>query len=77
MADNQAAHAAAQAEYQRWSTASDTGRPAASSNWVCRVSDDGAWVETTSHRQLDEAEKACHEQALKASVDAAIKALAG
>lgn len=74
MADIQVATAAAMHEYNRWSTASDTSRPAERSNWVCRLGDDGEWVETTGHRHLPDAETACHEQAMRASVEAAFKA---
>lgn len=72
---NEAAIAAAKAEYARWSTASDTRRPRGSEDQVVRQGDDGKWVETTAH-PFGQAEKAMHEQALVAAVEAALKAAA-
>ena len=72
---NEAAIAAAQAEYARWSTASDTRRPREAVDQVVRQADDGTWVETTAH-PFGEAEKPMREQALAAAVEAALRAAA-
>ncbi len=70
---NEAAVAAAKAEYARWSTASDTRRPHEAVDQVVRRADDGTWVETSAH-PFGEAERPMHEQALAAAVEAALKA---
>ena len=63
---------AALAEYARWVTGSDTRRPAGHMVWVGRLKDDGTSEETTSHRHHDEAEQACHVQAMTAAVRSAL-----